>query len=74
MNKYRYEVIYLNGEQGSFRADCFAHAIILAWAYAINKGWDKRIKYVTCEDGTSAKDVDGKHGTDIEFQSFKFQN
>lgn len=58
MKQDTFKVIYLNGNEEKFRAFGFTNAIILAMAYAINKGWDKRIKYVEDSKGVCIKNIE----------------
>jgi hypothetical protein len=64
MKNYEHKVIFLNGNEECFYCGGFVEAIVLAMAYAQQKGWDMRIKYVTDEKGTTIKDV--------EYPSYKF--
>ncbi len=64
MKNYEYKVIFLNGNEEMFYCNGFTQAIILAMAYAQQKAWDMRIKYITDENGTSIKN--------IEFPKYEF--
>lgn len=64
MKKTQYIVIYLNDMKEIFYADGFTEAIICAMYFAITKGWDKRIKYITDEYDVTIKD--------IEYPKFEF--
>ena len=58
MKKYKYNVIYLNGNEAMFFCGSFNEAIVKAMAYAYDKGWDWRIKYITDEEkDTTIKDI-----------------
>lgn len=57
MKKYKYNVIYLNGNEESFYCNGFQEAIIRAMNFAYEKAWDWRIKYITDEKGVSIKDI-----------------
>lgn len=59
MKKSKFDIIYLNGEQTSFWCFGFNEAIILAMAYAISKGWDIRLKFVTdAESGVTIENIE----------------
>jgi len=58
MKKYKYKVVYFNGNEETFSCNGFNSAIILAMAHAINKAWDMRIKYITDEKGETIKDIE----------------
>lgn len=57
MKKIQFEVIFLNGNEEYFYCGGFVEAIVLAMAYAQQKGWDMRIKYVIDENGVKIKDI-----------------
>jgi hypothetical protein len=57
MKKTKYTVIYLNGNLETFYTVSFTHAIILGMAYAIDKAWDYRIKYISDDKGNSIKNI-----------------
>lgn len=57
MKKYVYKVVYENGNEEEFTANGFQEAIIRAMAYAYEKAWDWRIKYVSDEKGNCIKDI-----------------
>ena len=57
MKTIEYKVIYLNGNEEIFYCIGFREAIITAMKYAIDKGWDIRIKYIADEDGLQIEDI-----------------
>ena len=57
MKKYKHVVFYLNDRQETFYCNGFMEAICLGFAYAIQKGWDNRIKYITNENGTTINNI-----------------
>lgn len=57
MRKYKYKVIYQNGNEETFIANGFTEAIVRAMNHAYDKAWDSRIKYITDERGESIKDI-----------------
>lgn len=64
MKNYEHKVIYLNGNEEVFYCGGFVQAIVLAMAFAQQKAWDMRIKYITDEKGTTIRD--------IEYPTYKF--
>jgi hypothetical protein len=57
MKHTQYSVIYLNDMHEIFYANGFTEAIIAAMYFAMTKGWDKRIKYITDENDVTIKDI-----------------
>ena len=57
MKKYKYKVIYLNGNEETFTANGFAEAIVKAMTHAHEMAWDWRIKFVTDEKGETVKNI-----------------
>lgn len=57
MKNYYYHVVFENGKEETFYCIGFVEAIILAMAYAQHMGWDMRLKHITDEKGTTAKDI-----------------
>jgi len=57
MKHTRYDIIYFNGNEEKFYCMGFTEAIILEMSHAIQKGWDKRIKYITNEDGVQIDSI-----------------
>jgi len=58
MKKYKYKVIYLNGNEETFTANGFVEAIVKAMSHAYDKAWDARIKYVEDERGDTITDIE----------------
>lgn len=57
MKKYKHTVYYLNDMVQVFYCTGFMQAICLGFAFAINKGWDNRIKYITDINGTTIENI-----------------
>jgi chorismate-pyruvate lyase len=46
MKEYKYKVIYANGNEQVFICGDFIEAVVCAMKYAIDKAWDRRIKFI----------------------------
>lgn len=57
MKKYKYKVVYLNGNEETFLCMGFTQAIIKAMNHAYSQAWDDRIKYITDEKGITIQDI-----------------
>lgn len=57
MRKYKYHVIYQNGNEETFSCLGFMEAIMRATVHAYDQAWDERIKYITDETGTTITDI-----------------
>lgn len=58
MKKEKYQIIYFNNNTHIVRASGFVEAIVKGMAYAYEKAWDCRIKFITDEKGTTIKNIE----------------
>lgn len=58
MRKYRYTVLYKNGNTETFSCNSFQEAIVKGMAYAYTQTWDSRIEKVTDEKGFSVGNIE----------------
>ena len=58
MRKYRYTVLYKNGNTETFSCNSFQEAIVKGMAHAYSQAWDSRIEKVTDEKGFYVSNIE----------------